>query len=122
MGVSGRELAERASIQAQKFGARLASPAQGHSLTREPDDTYCLSLQDGRKLKSRAIVIATGAQYRRLPIENLEHFEGRGVYYGATPMEAQLCLGQNVAVVGAGNSAGQGAVYLAPTAREVHVV
>ena len=122
MGVSGRELAERASIQAQKFGARLASPAQGKSLTREPDDTYCLSLQDGRKLKSRAIVIATGAQYRRLPIENLEHFEGRGVYYGATPMEAQLCLGQNVAVVGAGNSAGQGAVYLAQTAKEVHVV
>lgn len=121
LGVSGRELAERASVQAQKFGARIASPVKASGLARDGED-YCLSLEDGRKLRARAIVIATGAQYRRLPIANLERFEGRGVYYGATPMEAQLCGGQKVAVIGAGNSAGQGAVFLSQTAQEVHVV
>mgnify|MGYP001194907069 CR=1 FL=1 len=121
MGVSGRELASRAAIQAQKFGARIASPATAIDLSREGND-YCLSLKDGRKLKSRAVVIATGAQYRRLPIENLERFEGRGIYYGATPMEAQLCGGQDVCIVGAGNSAGQGAVFLSQSARNVHVL
>ncbi|HEX7027410.1 MAG TPA: FAD-dependent oxidoreductase [Gammaproteobacteria bacterium] len=121
MGVSGRELAERAAVQAQKFGARIASPVKANGLTPDGED-YCLSLEDGRKLRARAIVIATGAQYRRLPITNLERFEGRGVYYGATPMEAQLCGGQNVAIVGAGNSAGQGAVFLSQAAQEVHVV
>jgi len=73
-------------------------------------------------MRARAVVIATGAQYRKLPIGNLERYEGRGIYYGATPMEAQLCGGQAVAVVGAGNSAGQGAVFLSQTAKEVHVV
>ena len=121
MGVSGRELASRAAIQAQKFGVRIASLAKATSLDRDGAN-YCLSLQDGRKLKARAVVIATGAQYRRLPIENLERFEGRGIYYGATPMEAQLCGGQEVAIVGAGNSAGQGAVFLSQTARSVHVL
>lgn len=121
MGVSGRELASRASIQAQKFGARIASPASAVDLARDGDE-YCISLKDGRRLKARAVVIATGAQYSRLPIENLERFEGRGIYYGATPMEAQLCGGQDVCIVGAGNSAGQGAVFLSQTARNVHVL
>ncbi len=121
MGVSGRELASRASIQAQKFGARIASPASAVDLARDGDN-YCISLKDGRRLKARAVVIATGAQYSRLPIENLERFEGRGIYYGATPMEAQLCGGQDVCLVGAGNSAGQGAVFLSQTARNVHVL
>lgn len=121
MGVSGRELADRAAIQAQKFGVRIASPAKATSLDRDGDE-YCIGLEDGRKLKARAVVIATGAQYRRLPIPNLERYEGRGIYYGATPMEAQLCGGQEVAVVGAGNSAGQGAVFLAQTAKTVHVI
>lgn len=121
MGVSGRELASRASIQAQKFGARIASPATAVDLARD-GDSYCLSLKDGRRLKARAVVIATGAQYSRLPIENLERFEGRGIYYGATPMEAQLCGGQDVCIVGAGNSAGQGAVFLSQAARNVHVL
>ncbi|MEQ9317387.1 MAG: FAD-dependent oxidoreductase, partial [Henriciella sp.] len=121
MGVSGRELAARASIQAQKFGARIASPAHAVGLERVGED-YCITLKDGRRLQSRAVVIATGAQYRRLPIDNLERYEGRGIYYGATPMEAQLCGGQEVAIVGAGNSAGQGAVFLANTAKAVHLV
>ncbi len=121
MGVSGRELAERAAVQAQKFGARVASPVKA-AIVEKDGDLYCLTLKDGRRLQARAIVIATGAQYRRLPVENLERFEGRGIYYGATSMEAQLCGGQEVAVVGAGNSAGQGAVYLSQTAKTVHVV
>ncbi len=121
MGVSGRELAERAAIQAQKFGARIAAPAKAAELVREDSD-YCLKLVDGRSFKARAIVIATGAQYRKLPIENLERFEGRGIYYGATPMEAQLCAEASVAIVGAGNSAGQGAVFLSQTAKDVHVL
>jgi thioredoxin reductase (NADPH) len=120
-GVSGRELAERATVQAQKFGARFASPATASAI--EPmEGAYCVRLADGRMLKSRAVVIAGGARYRRPPIEGLERFEGRGVYYGATNMEAQLCSGSRVAVVGAGNSAGQGAVYLAATTEAVHVI
>ncbi len=120
-GVSGRELAERAAVQAQKFGARLAGPARGSSLEKI-DKGYKLTLADGRSVMGRAVVLATGVEYRRLPLENLESFEGRGVFYGATPMEAQLAAGAEVAVVGAGNSAGQGAMYLARTAKTVHVI
>lgn len=120
-GVSGRELAERASIQAQKFGARIASPVKAASLEKD-GQAYCVALADGRKLRAKAVVVATGAQYRRLPIDNVERYEGRGIYYGATPMEAQLCSGKEVAIVGAGNSAGQGAVFLSQTARAVHLV
>jgi thioredoxin reductase (NADPH) len=121
-GVSGQELADRAAIQAQKFGVRLAAPVKVKALTCEPDKTYCVEVEDGRKLKSRAVVIASGAQYRRLDIPHLETFEGAGVYYGASPLEAQLCGGAEVIMVGAGNSAGQGAVFLAKTAKAVHVL
>lgn len=121
-GVSGRELANRAAVQAQKFGVRMATPAKAKSLTRLDSETYRLALEDGRRLRCRALVVATGAQYRRLPIDRLADFEGRGVYYGASPMEAQLCGGSPVAVVGAGNSAGQGAMFLSQTASAVHVL
>lgn len=121
-GISGRDLANNASVQAQKFGARIASPAKAAGLATMDDGAYCLTLRDGRAFKSRAIVIATGAQYKKLPIDNLEQFEGRGIYYGATAMEAQLCADASVAIVGAGNSAGQGAVFLAQTAKDVHVL
>jgi thioredoxin reductase (NADPH) len=120
-GVSGRELAERAAVQAQKFGARIAGPARAINLEKI-EEGYCLRLADGRNVMGRAVVLATGVEYRRLPLENLESFEGRGVFYGATPMEAQLATGAEVAVVGAGNSAGQGAMYLARTAKTVHVL
>ncbi len=120
-GVSGRDLAERATIQAQKFGTRIASPAKATSLT-VVDGDYCIRLEDGRSLLSRAVVIASGARYRRPPIAGLERYEGRGIYYGATAMEAQLCGGSKTCIVGAGNSAGQGAVYLSRTAEEVHVL
>ena len=120
-GVSGQELTDRAVVQAQKFGVSLTAPVKASGLERDGDN-FCLSLTDGRKLRARSVVIATGAQYRRLPIQNIERYEGRGVYYGATPMEAQLCGGSEVAIVGAGNSAGQGAVFLSKTAKRVHVL
>ena len=120
-GISGNELARRATVQAQKFGARIAAPVRAASIA--PDkDAYCLHLADGRKLRSRAVVVASGAQYQRLPIEGIEAYEGRGIYYGATPMEAQLCSDAEVTVVGSGNSAGQGAIYLASFAKKVHVI
>ena len=121
-GVSGQELADRAAVQAQKFGVRLAAPVHAKALTCLEDGAYCVETQDGRKLKGRAIVVASGAQYRRLDIPNLELFEGAGVYYGASPLEAQLCGGAEVAIVGAGNSAGQGAVFLSKTAKAVHML
>jgi thioredoxin reductase (NADPH) len=121
-GISGLELAQRATVQAQKFGARFASPATAAKIEPLEGGAYCVRLADGRMLKSRALVIAGGARYRRPPIEGLERYEGRGVYYGATAMEAQICSGSRVCIVGAGNSAGQGAVYLAATTEEVHVL
>lgn len=120
-GISGRELTDRATLQAEKFGARIAGPIMASGLERHGQN-YCLKLSDGRSLHGRAIVIATGMQYRRLALDNLERFEGRGVFYGATPMEAQLCKDEVAVLVGAGNSAGQGAVFLAAFAREVHVL
>lgn len=120
-GISGNELARRATVQAQKFGARLVSPVRAASIGRD-GDAYCLHLADGRKLRSRAVVVSSGAQYQRLPIEGIENYEGRGIYYGATPMEAQLCSNAEVTVVGSGNSAGQGAIYLAGVAKKVYVI
>lgn len=121
LGVSGSELAARAVVQAQKFGTRMASPVSATKLERSLAG-FCITLDDNRKVEARAVILAAGAQYRRLPIHDLERFEGRGVYYGATPLEAQLCGGTEVTLVGAGNSAGQGAVYLASVAKSVNVV
>ncbi len=120
-GVSGQELTDRAVIQALKFGVSLTAPVKAASLERQGDD-FSIALTDGRTIKSKAVVIATGAQYQRLPLDHIERFEGRGIYYGATPMEAQLCQGSEVVVVGAGNSAGQGAVFLSASASKVHVM
>jgi thioredoxin reductase (NADPH) len=120
-GVSGQELTERAVIQALKFGVSLTAPVKAASLAQDSEG-FSIELTDGRTIGSKAVVIATGAQYQRLPLENIERFEGRGIYYGATPMEAQLCGGSEVVVVGAGNSAGQGAVFLSGSAKRVHVM
>ena len=119
-GVSGRELAARALIQAQKFGAELmiARGAVSMQCSRKP---YSITVDGGGRIDARAIVIATGAQYRKPALANLAHFEGAGVYYSATPMEAQLCAGEDVIVVGGGNSAGQAAVFLSNTSR-VHML
>lgn len=121
-GISGQELADRAAVQAQKFGVRLAAPVRARAVTPLDDQTWCIETTDGRLLNGRAVVIATGAEYRQLNIEHLAKFEGAGVYYGASPLEAQLCGDAEVAIVGAGNSAGQGAVFLSKTAKTVHVL
>ena len=119
-GVSGQELTGRAYHQAQKFGAQItvANGAARLACERRP---YAIQLDNGR-VPARTVVIATGAKYRRLPLENLSRFEGVGVYYGATFMEAQLCGEEEVIVVGGGNSAGQAAVFLSQTAKHVHVL
>jgi thioredoxin reductase (NADPH) len=120
-GISGQELAGRAYTQAQKFGAQvvIAKGARELSCTRRP---YALQIDDDMRVPARAVIIATGAAYRKLEIGNLSQFEGAGVYYGATPMEAQLCRDEEVVVVGGGNSAGQAAVFLAQTARRVFML
>src|SRR3954453_17939254 len=120
-GITGQELAARAYVQAEKFGAQvmIAKGAKQLSCTRKP---YAIEIEEGGRVPARTVVIATGAQYRRLAVENLAEFEGTGVYYGATFVEAQLCGGEEVAVVGGGNSAGQAAVFLAKTASRVHMI
>ena len=120
-GVSGQELAARAITQARKFGAKMmvAHKVVKLNCQRRP---YEIVLENGDVLASRAIVISTGAQYIKPAIANLQKFEGQGVYYGATYMEAQICEGEDVIVVGGGNSAGQAAVFLSQTARKVHML
>src|SRR4029077_16576703 len=121
-GISGQELASRALTQAEKFGAELmiAKEAKRLSCERKP---YAIEIDGGTRVLAKAVVIATGARYRKLNAENLARFEiAGGVYYGATPIEAQLCAGEEVVVVGGGNSAGQAAVFLAKTAKRVHVL
>ena len=120
-GISGSELAHRAVIQAGKFGAQLNVPAQATALDRD-DGRHVLTLEDGTHLASRAVLIATGARYRKLDVPHLERFEGISVHYAATEAELQLCRGDPVAVVGGGSSAGQAAVSLAETTVRVHLL
>lgn len=120
-GISGQELASRAATQAEKFGARMmvAHDVVKLDCAKRP---YKVVLENGNALAARAIVIATGAQYNKLGLPNLAKFEGQGVYYGATYMEAQLCEAEDIIVIGGGNSAGQAAVYMSQTARKVHML
>jgi thioredoxin reductase (NADPH) len=120
-GISGQELAESAYSQAQKFGAQMiiAKGAEKLASGRRP---YSVQIESGPAVPARTVVIATGAAYRKLAVADGERFEGAGVYYGATATEAQLCLAEEVVVVGGGNSAGQAAVFLAQTARHVHML
>lgn len=117
-GLSGADLAGRAAFQADKFGARLLVPREVRTL-REEAGSYRVDLRDGGGILCRAVVVATGAQYRRLDVPGLERFEGESVYYAATEAEAEMCAGSNVAVVGGGNSAGQAALFLARRTRRV---
>jgi thioredoxin reductase (NADPH) len=126
-GISGHALAARAFNQAQKFGAEIAVPVTVEALDCADADagaggTFKLRLAGGRKVQSRSIVIACGARYRRPEIANLSMFEGAGVSYWASPVEARLCEDQEVALVGAGNSAGQAVVYLASRVRRLHLI
>src|SRR5260221_2127470 len=120
-GVSGQELTGRAIAQAQKFGAQIMISRGAASMTcsRKP---YGVTIEGGRLLQARAVIIATGAQYRKPSLDKLSQFEGAGVYYSATFMEAQVCSNEEVIVVGGGNSAGQAAVFLAQTSKHVHVL
>jgi thioredoxin reductase (NADPH) len=110
-GISGSELAERAILQAGKFGARLVVPAEAVGIARE-DGHFAIELGDGDVVNGRAVVVATGAHYRKLDVPGFERFDGLGVYYAATQSEAQLCAGETVLIVGGGNSAGQAAMFL----------
>jgi thioredoxin reductase (NADPH) len=119
-GISGQDLAGRAYVQAQKFGTDiLIAKATRLICDSKP---YIVELESGARIAARTIVIATGAEYRRPPCKNLSRFEGAGVYYGATFVESQLCSGEEVIVVGGGNSAGQAAVFLAETTKRVHML
>jgi thioredoxin reductase (NADPH) len=120
-GISGQALAGRAQVQAMKFGAHMAiaRSVQGMDCSRHP---YRLLLDDGTSVAARAVVVATGARYRKLDHVDYERFEGQGIHYAATAMEATLCAGEDVVVVGGGNSAGQAAVFLARTVAHVHIL
>jgi thioredoxin reductase (NADPH) len=120
-GISGQELAGRAYTQAQKFGAEImiAKCAKHLACNRKP---YAIELDDGQSVSARTVVIASGATYRKLSIDNAARFQGAGIYHGATFVESQLCRDQEVIVVGGGNSAGQAAVFLAQTSRRVHML
>lgn len=122
-GISGQALAGRAYSQAQKFGAEILIPVSVRSLDCTRDNgAFKLATECGHFLRARSIVVASGARYRRPEIENLEKFEGRGVWYWASPTEAKLCSGQDVILVGGGNSAGQAAVYLSGHAQKVYMI
>jgi thioredoxin reductase (NADPH) len=122
-GISGHALTARAFNQAQKFGAEIMIPVEVRALDcSRPDGSFGLKLENGDVLRARSVVVASGARYRRPEIENLSDFEGRGVWYWASPIEARLCAQQEVVLVGGGNSAGQAAVFLSGHARKVHMV
>src|SRR5438094_7303915 len=124
-GISGQALAGRAFVQAQKFGAEIMIPAQATALDCSKaglDGKLSLQLTDERRLKSRTVVIASGARYRRPAVPRLSEFEGRGVSYWASALEAKMCAGAEVVVVGGGNSAGQAAVFLAQHASKVFIL
>lgn len=124
-GISGQALAGRAYNQAMKFGAELALPLEAVALDcvrRGPEQAMRLRLDDGSEVQARTVVLACGARYRRPAIDGLERFEGSGVSYWASPVEARLCQGQTVALVGGGNSAGQAVVFLAPRVEKLHLI
>jgi thioredoxin reductase (NADPH) len=120
-GISGQDLTARAYTQALKFGADvvIAERATRIDCAVQP---YAIEIDKGKKLSAKTVIIATGAQYRKLPVENMTRFENAGVYYGATFIEAQLCAGEDVVVVGGGNSAGQAAVFLSQTTKKVFML
>ena len=122
-GISGQALAGRAYVQSMKFGAELMIPVEAKLLDcSRKDGNFAINAEDGMTIRARAVVVASGARYRRPAIEKLESFEGRGVWYWASPIEARLCINEEVILVGGGNSAGQAAVFLASHARKVRMM
>jgi thioredoxin reductase (NADPH) len=120
-GIPGADLVGRGEIQALKFGTRFAMPRRVESMTLE-DGIFTLTLDSGTEVPTKSVIVATGVQYRKLPLDRLEELENNGVYYAATETEARFCRDSDVAVIGGGNSAGQAAMFLAQSARHVHVL
>lgn len=120
-GISGADLVWRGEVQAMKFGTRFAVPHRAVSLQMK-DAIFRVVLDDGTNVQARSIIIATGVQYRRLPIDRVEHFEGIGVYYAATDIEARWCRDTDAVVIGGGNSAGQAAMFLSRSANQIHLL
>ena len=121
-GLSGFELASRVLVQADKFGAHTAVPQEAIGLQRREDGRFLIELSAGGEVTARSVIVATGARYRRLDVAGLERFEGESVHYAATEAEAQRCEGEEVAVIGGGNSAGQAALFLAGRTRRVYLL
>ena len=121
-GISGADLCWRGEVQAMKFGTRFAVPRRATSVSEETDGAFCVTLEDGEEVRTRAIVVATGVQYRKLTVDRFEDFESAGIYYAATDLEARYCKDSDVVVIGGGNSAGQAAMFLSRFARHVHML
>lgn len=122
-GISGQALTGRAFVQAQKFGAEIMIPVKIRSLDcSRKDEAFVLETEEGKKIRSRSVVIASGARYRSLRVANMSDFEGRGIWYWASPIEARLCKNEEVIIVGGGNSAGQAAVFLSAHASKVRMI
>lgn len=121
-GISGADLVWRGQIQAMKFGTCFSVPSRATALAKNDDGSFCVTLDDGQAVCARALLIAAGVQYQRLPLDRLEYYEGAGVYYAATDMEARFCRNTEAAIIGGGNSAGQAAMFLSRHARHVHVL
>ncbi|MEO1713650.1 MAG: FAD-dependent oxidoreductase, partial [Bacteroidota bacterium] len=120
-GVSGSDLAFKGEVQAIKFGAQLTVPRRAEKLEKE-DQHYRIHLDDEHSVCGKAIILANGIRYRRLPVAGIKTFEGQGVYYAATKLESRFCQGQNVVIIGGGNSAGQAAMFLSRFARHTYIV
>ncbi|MGD1881741.1 MAG: FAD-dependent oxidoreductase [Paracoccaceae bacterium] len=121
-GISGADLVGRGEVQAMKFGTRFAMPVRARSVMQCEKHLFHVTLDNEEVVSTRALIIATGVQYRRLPLDRLEDLEGNGVYYAATEVEARWCKNSEVGIVGGGNSAGQAAMFLARSAKHVHVL
>jgi thioredoxin reductase (NADPH) len=121
-GISGADLVWRGEVQALKFGTRFAMPRRVALLERLEDESFCANFDNGQRVRAKAVVVATGVQYRRLPLDRLANFEGAGIYYAATEIEARYCKGTEAVIIGGGNSAGQAAMFLSRSARCVRVL
>ena len=121
-GISGADLVWRGEVQAMKFGTRFAMPRRVALLERLADESFCATFDNGQRVRAKAVVVATGVQYRRLPLDRLTDFEGAGIYYAATEIEARYSKGTDAIIIGGGNSAGQAAMFLSRSARCVRVL
>ncbi len=121
-GISGADLVWRGEVQAMKFGTRFAMPRRVVRLQQLEDESFCATFESGQRVRAKAVVVATGVQYRRLPIEGLQELEGAGIYYAATGIEARYTKGTEAVIIGGGNSAGQAAMFLSRAARHVRVL